>query len=183
MAATAAIFIVPKLIGYDTFVVLSGSMEPKYHVGSMVFVKPVSAEEIKVGDAISFKIAGKDVEVATHRVIAVDSAKKEFSTKGDANETADVEPVSFDRLIGRASDFSVPEIGYLSVFIRTKQGILVACAALILIILLIFLPEIFKKDPPKPEKQVLQAAEPNGITELDEPIASPETEQTEQSQS
>jgi len=43
-----------RLLGYEVLVVQSGSMEPEYPVGSMVYVKPVDAEQLRTGDVITF---------------------------------------------------------------------------------------------------------------------------------
>lgn len=150
MLASAGILLVPHLLGYQPYSVLSGSMEPQYHVGSLVFVKPVGPEEIKLNDAITFTLPGKEKTVATHRVIAIDSTAKTFTTKGDANDVSD-EPISYDRLVGRAAKFSVPYFGWLSIFIRTKQGLLTAGCVVLFVVLLCFLPDLFaKKEPEKP---------------------------------
>ena len=151
MIVTAAILLLPQVFGYKTFAVLSGSMEPQYHVGSLVFAKPTSAEEIQVGDPITFKLAGDSV--ATHRVISIDQEAQQFQTKGDANDTEDMDPVPFANLIGRAQDFSIPLFGYLTIFIKTKQGIVAGCALLIVVVLLLFLPDILGKGDKKEQKK------------------------------
>jgi signal peptidase len=76
----AALLIVPRFLGITPMAVLSGSMEPTYHVGSMLYVKSETPENIKQGDPITFKI--NDNTMVTHRVIAIDSANQCFYTKG-----------------------------------------------------------------------------------------------------
>lgn len=39
-----------RLVGLTPYTVLSGSMEPTYHVGSLIYVKDVDPSEIRVGD-------------------------------------------------------------------------------------------------------------------------------------
>ena len=51
----------PMVAGYKPVVVLSGSMEPAYHVGSVIYYKSTPFEQIKEGDAITFK-AGESAE-------------------------------------------------------------------------------------------------------------------------
>ena len=83
--AVGAVMIVPKVMGNEIYAVLSGSMEPCYHVGSIVVVDThISPEQIEVGTPITFRKG--DNAIATHRVTAVDTEAKEFRTKGDANE-------------------------------------------------------------------------------------------------
>lgn len=40
-----------RLVGLKTFAVVSGSMEPTYPTGSLLYVKKANAQELKVGDA------------------------------------------------------------------------------------------------------------------------------------
>lgn len=81
-AATA----ICKIGNIEPRIVLSGSMEPKIHTGSICFInKKVPYDKIKTGDIIAFK-AGKNTMV-THRVISVTNAG--FETKGDANKVSD----------------------------------------------------------------------------------------------
>ena len=105
-----------RLVGLQPYTVLSGSMEPTYHTGSLIYVKDVKPEEIEVGQAITF-VLNKDLVVATHRVIEIDEENQRFYTKGDSNESADGAPVHFSNLIG-APVFSIPYLGYVSNYIK-----------------------------------------------------------------
>lgn len=133
-----------RLIGFRPFVVLSGSMEPTFHVGSLIYVKQVPPEEIKVGDPITF-VLDENLTVATHRVVDIDEENMTFTTKGDANEYEDGNPVYFKNLIGKAV-FTIPKIGYFVNYVQNPPGKYLALAAGALIILLAFLPDLFEKD-------------------------------------
>lgn len=115
----------PQIAGNYALVVLSGSMSPQIGTGSVVFVKPTDAGEIKKGDVITFTgFAGSDT-LTTHRVVGISRKADglEFITKGDANRVNDPNPISDRNLIGRVS-FSIPYLGYLTVFSQTKYGLL-----------------------------------------------------------
>ncbi|MGL4284256.1 hypothetical protein [Eubacterium aggregans] len=43
LVGLAAIMMLPRLLGMTPLAVLSGSMEPTYHVGSLIFVKDSDA--------------------------------------------------------------------------------------------------------------------------------------------
>lgn len=58
-----------RLAGIRTFTVLSGSMEPTYHVGSLIYVKKVDPTTIRPGQVITFML--DENTVATHRVVEV----------------------------------------------------------------------------------------------------------------
>lgn len=142
--AMGAAMIVPRIMGNDVYAVMSGSMEPYYHVGSIVLVdKHVSPEEIQIGDPITFHLGNGSV--ATHRVIGIDESAREFTTKGDANEDQDMAPVSFDNLIGKAGK-SFPFLGYIPLYMRTPRGMFSIGAYVIVFILLQIIPEILKPE-------------------------------------
>ena len=60
-----------RALGLTPYAVLSGSMEPTYHVGSLIYVKKVDPREVQVGDPITF-VVNDDLLVATHRVVDVE---------------------------------------------------------------------------------------------------------------
>ncbi len=129
-----------RLFGYTPFTVLSGSMEPTYHVGSMIYVKKADADSLKVGDPITFYLNNGNT-VATHRIIEIDKENRTFKTQGDANETPDASPVSFDSVIG-VPRFSIPNLGYFYAYITGVPGRYIAAAVMIVIVILSFLPDI-----------------------------------------
>ena len=110
---------VPKLMGYETYDVVSGSMEPEIPVGSLVLVKEAEPTEIIPGDVIAFSGTGE--AVVTHRVVENDTASEEFITKGDANEQNDMTPVAYGDLIGRVEKH-YPVIGGIMAGLTTGMG-------------------------------------------------------------
>ena len=133
-----------RLLGYQIFNVISGSMEPTYKVGDLIYVKEVDVDGIQVGDPITF-VLNEDLVVATHRVVEIDRENQHFYTKGDANETIDASPVHFNNVIG-VPQFSVPLLGYVSDFIQNPPGTYITLGAGIVLILLVFLPDFIKKE-------------------------------------
>lgn len=121
----------PLLLGYHPVVVLSGSMEPTYHVGSVIYYKEAQFEEIEAGDPITFT-SGDGGVMVTHRVVEKDEAARAFGTEGDANGSRDPGMVSYANVLGKASPFCIPYAGYYvslgrqPVFIITIAGVIVA---------------------------------------------------------
>ena len=141
-----------RLLGMDVFVVQSGSMEPAYHVGSVVYVKSVDASELKVGDAITFQMSSS--VRGTHRIIEVveDGGSLAFRTKGVANEEAYLGLVKPSAIVGRVV-FSIPYLGYFAAYIQQPPGSYVLISAGALILLLILLPDLlFPEKKSKNEK-------------------------------
>ena len=153
LALVAAVLIVPKFLGYTQYAVLSGSMEPKIKVGSIVYTKTTDIADLETGDIITYKLAGDTM--VTHRIVSVNDAEQTVITKGDANETEDAAPVAFDSIQG-AYVFHVPLLGYISIYGKTPLGIAGICGVLVVVILLNFLPDAFSN-----EEDEVQKAEQN----------------------
>ena len=133
-----------RLVGLEPYAVLSGSMEPTYHTGSLIYVKSVDPYDVEVGQPITF-VMNEDLVVATHRVVEIDKENQRFYTKGDANENVDGAPVHFNNLIG-VPVYSIPYLGYLANYIQSPPGLYVAIAAGAVLLLMMFLPELFRGD-------------------------------------
>ncbi len=139
----AVVLMGTRLMGYHVFNVVSGSMEPTYSVGDLLYVKEVDPDGIKVGDPITF-VLNEDLVVATHRVVEIDAENRHFYTKGDANETADAAPVHFNNVVG-VPQFSIPLLGYVSDYIQHPPGLYVAIALGVALLAVVFLPDLFGK--------------------------------------
>ena len=136
-----------RLLGYTPYAVLSGSMTPQYQIGDLVYSHETAPEEIEAGDVITF-LAEDGKTVVTHRVVAVDRTAGTFTTKGDANETEDG-AVPYQRVLG-AVRFSLPKIGYVSLYVSSPPGCYVGLMGLFLLALVLLLPEFARQDaPPK----------------------------------
>jgi signal peptidase len=149
----AVLLVGARLFGIQVYSVISGSMEPEYPVGSLIYVKQVEPTEIEVGDVITFVLSNETP--ATHRVVEIDKENQLFYTRGDANfeineDTGEKEymedpPVHFNNLIGKPV-FTVPLLGYFAYYIQHPPGMYIAIVAGAILLLLVFLPDLFKKD-------------------------------------
>ena len=149
-----------RLMGYECYTVISGSMQPEYNVGDLLYVKDANVNTIKVGDPITF-ILNEDLVVATHRVVRIDAENQRFYTKGDANEIEDSEPVHFNNVIG-VPQFSIPKLGYVSDFVQNPPGMYITIGVGIILILIVFVPDMISKKK-KDEDPEVEAAK----TEID----------------
>lgn len=144
----ALLLVGARLIGLHVFSVLSGSMEPTYHVGSLIYVKNVDPYELKSGDVITFML--DEDTVATHRIVEVvpdenDSTVVRFRTKGDANDVEDGGLVHYKNVIGTPV-FTIPKLGYVANYIQNPPGMYVAISVGAIMVLLVFLPDLFAED-------------------------------------
>lgn len=111
----------PVLIGWGSFVVTSGSMEPSISVGDVVVGRPVDpADEIDVGRVYVFRDQSRDDERLTvHRIVA-EPAPGEYTTAGDANGVPDAIPLFADGIEARGI-LLVPLVGLPVVWLRSGE--------------------------------------------------------------
>lgn len=88
VAGCLIVTLLPMVIGWRPFVVQSGSMEPRIHVGDIVLAAPVSNPADLVGRVTVFDDPDKPGTAKTHRVLAINKDGT-LQTKGDANPTPD----------------------------------------------------------------------------------------------
>lgn len=166
MVLCAVFLMGSRIIGYQCYTVISGSMEPKYMVGDLIYVKDVDVNTIKVGDDITF-VLNEDLMVATHRVVKVDAENQHFYTKGIANEIEDQDPVHFNNVIG-VPQFSIPKLGYVSDFIQHPPGMYITIAVGIVLIIIVFLPDMLGKKKTADDQPAAVADETDTTSEENE---------------
>lgn len=144
-----------RLIGLQVFTVLSGSMEPTYHTGSVIYVRDVDPFELEAGDVITFML--DEETIATHRIVEVvpdetDANVVRFRTKGDANDAEDGSLVHYKNVIG-SPVFSIPKMGFFADYIQRPPGTYVAISVGAILLLLVFIPDLFAEDEEEKERK------------------------------
>ena len=137
-----------RILGYQVFTVLSGSMEPVYHTGSLIYVKDVDYRDLGEGDVITFML--NEDTVATHRIVGVvpdeeDPSVVRYRTKGDANDAEDGALVHYKNVIG-SPVFTIPYLGYAANYIQNPPGTYIAISGGAVLMLLVFLPDLLGSD-------------------------------------
>lgn len=137
-----------RLFGFEVYGVLTGSMEPKYPTGSLIYVKKIDTSSLDVGDVISFKLSSS--VIATHRIVELVADENnpsviQYRTKGDANDTVDSSLVSKEDIIGKVV-FCIPQMGYFMDYIQSPTGVFVTVMVSIGLVLLVFVAEIITGD-------------------------------------
>jgi signal peptidase I len=116
--ALAAILLVPAALGFQRYVIVSGSMTGTYDKGSIVFDREVPVADLKVGDTITYEPppGASSQKFVTHRIFRIQEnaeGERVFRTKGDANDSADPWTFTLDKPDQAKVAFSVPYVGYL----------------------------------------------------------------------
>lgn len=161
-----------RVVGLTPYAVLSGSMEPTYHVGSLIYVREIEPAQIEVGTPITF-VVNEDLLVATHRVVEIESyttvQKEMVDEEGNPilNEEGNPtyteveldEPSYYFTTKGDANDaedgspvyyknvigtpvFSIPYLGFLSSWLQTRQGTIMGVSIAAVVLILTFMPDL-----------------------------------------
>ena len=174
MMLMAVLLVGVRLVGLTPFTVLSGSMEPAFHVGSLIYVKATDPAKIEVDDPITY-VVNEDLLVSTHRVVDIDVFYTTTKPVLDENEQPVLdedgdpvyeeveleEPSYYFTTKGDANQsvdgtpvyyknvlgvpvFSIPLLGYLSSWLQTRKGMIMGISIALVIIILTFLPDLLK---------------------------------------
>ncbi|MBQ6501573.1 MAG: signal peptidase I [Mogibacterium sp.] len=130
VVAACLTIIGPKIAGYDSHVVVSGSMEPTIPVGSIVYSKKEDPALLRVGDVIVFINESRGTTPITHRIVTNNPATRIITTKGDNNEKKDADVVTYDNVLGKVVAH-VERIGMTAAMFTTKIGKIVASLLLL----------------------------------------------------
>jgi signal peptidase len=151
-------FLLPSLLGYDRYVITSGSMTGTFDIGSIVFDKPVPTADLAVGDVITYlppESSGVP-HLVTHRIVSIHSTgtgAPTFRTQGDANPQRDPWTFQLDRTEQAKVRFGVPYAGYLFLALadrHTRMIVIGIPAALIALIALIEVGRALRPDRAAP---------------------------------
>lgn len=118
------------IVGYKTYTVLSGSMEPTFKPGDLIITKNKNRCNIEVEDIATFK--DTKGTVITHRIVG--ESKEGYVTKGDNNKVEDKDIINEENIIGEVV-FHIPKLGFAINFLSNP---IVVAIEMILLSLFIF---------------------------------------------
>jgi signal peptidase len=141
VAAIATAILTVYLLGLSFYVITGGSMEGAVHKGAIAIERKVPVDSLQVGDIITFQPPGMNAMV-THRITAIDTdaeGRPVYSTKGDANQTADPWHFTLDRKVQARFVADIPWIGYAfaALTLRTVRTAVLAGIGLVILVLVV----------------------------------------------
>ncbi len=116
-----SLLVLPKVFGFQTYHVISGSMEPALKVGSLIYIQEGDPKEAEEDDIIVFYSSLEDRGIITHRVVKNNVVSGTFRTKGDANDSEDPTPVPYDNYIGKVT-LAIPYMGKMLMVLTSLYG-------------------------------------------------------------
>ncbi len=142
--ALAAILLLPAALGYQRYVIVSGSMTGTYDRGSIVFDREVPVSTLRVGDVITYQPppGASPEKLITHRIAWIGRNKQNeriYRTKGDANASADPWTFTLDKPTQAEVAFSIPYVGFplAALSIPTVRMLAIGVPAVIVALLIL----------------------------------------------
>ena len=117
--------------GYRVYTVRTKSMEPAYHIGDAVLIRPTK-RAVEPGDVITFR-PSQSVGIVTRRVVSIEG--EHIVTKGDNEQFVDAWDVTPAMIIGHVAS-RLPNVGYVFNFFKQTVGVTGLIAGVLAILLL-----------------------------------------------
>jgi len=122
--------VLPLLAGWTPRVILSGSMEPRVHVGDVIITREVPATSLAKGQILTVTDPDHPGKTRTHRMLRTD-ADGRIVLKGDANREADSTPVAVEDVLG-VGVVRVPYVGRPAYWLAERNWLALGATGLFL---------------------------------------------------
>lgn len=155
----AAVFIVPKALGYDLYAITTGSMAGTVDPGGLVVAEQVPVADLRVGDVITYlppPTSGVD-HLVTHRIAAVAPDRTgalSYTTKGDANPAVDPWTFTLESPVQARMVWSAPLLGQPVLLLADPEMRRLVIVIPALLIGLLALVDVFRALRPLPVEPV-----------------------------
>jgi signal peptidase len=149
------LILVPAALGYQRYVIVSGSMTGTYDRGSIVFDRVVPTSSLRSGDVITFRPPG-NVGRVTHRIQSIKRIRgqRAFSTKGDFNRVADPwNPIKLNESKQARVAFHVPYAGFVFATLADRRWRMLVIGIPAALIALMTLRGLWREATPEPEAE------------------------------
>jgi signal peptidase I len=115
-----------RFAGYSTQIIATGSMEPIIGRGSVVLMRPLPADDVRVGQVVLVPRPprdGRPLAPVMHRVVSIrrEDGFMAVGTKGDANPAPDPDPYVL-KTRTMTPVLVLPYFGFLLNELRTPRG-------------------------------------------------------------
>lgn len=161
---TAAALLVPPLAGVQTFVMDDMSMQTNLAPGSVTYAVDKEAGELKNGDKVLeqassgsyvYRVTNLNVQEDTCTLTAPNTSPQLTKEANISNGVAKVV-------------FTIPVIGYVVMAMKTTEGLIIIGLAVLFVILLFILSEVWKKDEDEEEDEEAESLEEDGRRRMTE---------------
>lgn len=126
---------IPSVFGYSPVIVLSGSMSPAFEAGDMILIRKTDPDTLKVNDVVCYM---EEESAVTHRIIEIQKQDGEtlYITRGDANNTEDLQPITAGQIQGKYTGTRLEGMGNFAMYLQSTPGMLIFIGGPILLFIL-----------------------------------------------
>jgi signal peptidase len=116
--ALAASMLIPLVLGYQRYVITSGSMTGTYDRGTLIYDETVPTRSLRVGDVITYSPPAGVTQPGrlTHRIFSIAVGKdgaRTYRTKGDANKSPDPWTFQLPKVSQARVVLGIPYLGFI----------------------------------------------------------------------
>lgn len=174
--AVATLFLLPKALGYDLYVITTGSMEGTVDPGGLVIADRVPVTQLEVGDVITYvpPASSRVDHLVTHRIAEIDQdevGSVVYRTKGDANTSVDPWTFSLDAPVQARMQWTVPSVGWPVLWLTDRETRMLALGLPAAAIALLALKDLVVGLLPARKPQVIDLTQTDAVIDLTEPQA------------
>ena len=126
---------VPMFLGYAYMKVNTGSMNGTINEGDMIIVKKTN--DYSLGDVVTYIEENGKVAV-THRIVNYGPQDGMYITKGDANLSEDVLPITSEQIVGKVI-YVIPKVGLFCDWFIHEGGFIYALAMITVVVAGVYL--------------------------------------------
>lgn len=141
--------LIPPLAGVNTVIVDDVDMPTNLNRGSVTYGLPKKASELKVGDDIIVQDTKGDY---VYRLKEINATSGQCELEDIKSTDGGTHSETFTKVIPKVL-FTVPFIGYVTMAMKSTEGLIIIGLAVIFIIILFILSELWKKDTEEDEEE------------------------------
>ena len=137
---TAAVILVPPILGVGTTIVDTASMDTNLPLGSVTYSQDVNAADLKAGDTIL-----KESEASTYAYVLLadgDLATGKYRARSVA-DAAGEEEITIRNTVSKVY-FTIPYIGFIVMAMHSLEGLIVIGLVILFMIILFILSELWR---------------------------------------
>lgn len=139
--------VIPPFVGFSTTVIDSADTETNLDFGSVTYARAVPAEALQTGDSV---VVNQDGGIYALRITGTGEEENSYTMEDPTGTLADAQTVSVGNQASRVI-FTVPYLGFLLVAVQSTEGLIIIGLAVLFLIILYIIAELWKKDTKKNE--------------------------------
>lgn len=159
--------VVPPFIGFHTTIIDSADTETNLDFGSVTYARSVPTEALQNGDSV---VVSQNGGVYSLRVTGNGEEENSYTMEDPTGSLAETQTIALGSQTNRVI-LTVPYLGFLMVAVQSTEGLIIIGLAVLFLIILYIIAELWKKDTKKNVERE-KGAEAVQYDALEEEVAS-----------